>query len=102
MIKINDSTYVIIGTLALLVGGTLVFNVGPPTTTIQHLTYWVGIFLVVGGVLLDAGVVVKTGQRIEHEKLESVIRDLENQIKIKQLEIRIKELEYNNWKNNQQ
>jgi len=32
MIKINDSTYVIIGTLSLLVGGTFVFNIGPPTT----------------------------------------------------------------------
>lgn len=93
MIKINDSTYVIIGTLSLLVGGTFVFNIGPPTTLFQSFIYWIGVSLIVSGIFLDAGIVVKTQRRIEYEKLQSIIRDLENQIRIIELEIRIKKIE---------
>lgn len=35
MFKINDSTYVIIGTLPILVGGTMAFGSGTPTTQLE-------------------------------------------------------------------
>ncbi len=89
----NDSQAVIMGTLAILIGSGLALNSGPPTNTLLLISYWSGVFLIVAGIFVNSAVVYRTHNRIEYEKLESIIRDLENQIRIKQLEIRVKELE---------
>jgi len=76
MVRINDSTYVIVSTLALLVGGTMVFGTGTPTTTLTWFGYYLGISLIVAGILLAAGVVVRTNKKIH--SLEDRIQKLED------------------------
>lgn len=76
MIRINDSTYIIIGTLAILVGGTIAIGTGTPTTTIAWFGYYLGISLIVSGILMDATIVAKTNKKIR--LLEERIQKLED------------------------
>ena len=65
MVRINDSTYIIIGSLALIVGGVLAFNGRTPGSDLEWFSYYIGIFLIVTGILMAALIVERTNRKID-------------------------------------
>lgn len=65
MVRIKESTYIIIGSLALIVGGVLAFNGGTPGSDLQWFSYYIGIFLIVTGILMAALIVERTNRKID-------------------------------------
>jgi hypothetical protein len=70
----NDTTFLILGTLAILVGGAMI-TVGPPDNFLEFNFYVSGIILVVLGIVADTIIIIRTNLRIR--ELEDRVSKLE-------------------------